>query len=204
MPAFTPILATLQARTGDRTKLQTGAMEHMYQLIQHDHPPDLVITANQTLMQKEIDAHRVDPNSVRVIAQTVPVLWCPSGDVVFRVSWRDTLKQSSLRSLASPTPLTNPLGALLSNIQPLPTHIRLVPAIQGMDAWRMARRGQADCALTVRGLVTEADHFQVISEGRINIYAAIPTRSSQPQQARRWLNLISGPIIQAQLRRQGY
>lgn len=204
VPALSPFLHTLQQRVARPIQLQTGSMEQIYHFLQQPTAPDVIITANATLMQQAIGAGRVDAKSVRAIGHTIPVLWCPSPHVLFRVSWRDTLKQPQLRTLASPTPLTNPLGALLATLHPLPPQVRLMATTQGIDAWRLARRGQADCALTVRGLVSAADRFQVISEGDIQIYAAMSRKSQSPQAAQQLLTVLSSPMVQAQLRRQGY
>lgn len=203
MPAFRPLIKNLEQRNGHNIDLIDGSMEQIYGHLHDPHVVDVIITANPTLMKQAIREGLVNADSVAIIGHTVPVLWCPSPDITFRVSLTDTLSQPSIRTLTSPTPLTNPLGQLLSKIT-LPPNVRLIPAQQGIEAWRLVRRKQADCALTVQGLVSPFDRYQIISNAQIDIYAAVNTRSNKPQAARALVQHIKAPLMQARLRQSGF
>lgn len=203
MPAFRPLIANLERRSGHRFDMINGSMEDIYTHLHDTQPVDVIITANPNMMQQAVAKGLVHADSVAIVGRTVPVLWCPSPDVIFRVSFMDTLSQTSIRTLSSPVPLTNPLGQLLSGMT-LPPNVRLIPAQQGIEAWRMVRRKKADCALTVKGLVGPFDRYQIISDAQIDILAAVPTNSRNAQAAHLIVQQIKSPLMQARLRQSGF
>lgn len=204
LPVFKLILPRLQQKFRQPIVVEHGSIAEVYDRLDQLPATDLIITPNRALMTESIATGKIDGSGVRVLGQTVPVLWCPNPKVRMRVSWRDTLAQPEVQRLAASTWDKNPLSRILASAQPLPAQIQLVESKGAIDAWRNARRNEADCAITIRGLVPSTERAQPIARVGFELLAAIPKNSSNREQARLLVEYLSSPSVRLRLQQSGY
>lgn len=205
---FYPALVSLSQRISQH--IQMPVVIHIvnvvpaYQLLQqHQAPYDLMILGDLNKMQTLVQQGHVVAQSVDIIAQTDVVLWCPNRAVVKRVALKDTLAEPSVRRVAVSS-VGSPVGQLVASSIQLSAHTTWVRTDNALGAWRLARAGKADCAFTVRAMMTPSDQFNAIPKRSVTLVSAIPSTSRQVSPAFSAIQLLKSPLIQARIRHLGY
>ncbi len=197
---FQPVIESLKPRLVKQLGMDISIIPKTNHDIYADFDKNL-ITSDLVLFVENSNYgnNRINPfltaNS-QIVAASKIVLWCPGTALPKRVSLRDTIKQANIKSIA-----VLPQGTMISqmfnkSLPNLPKSTQLITATTSLNAWRMARNKQVQCAVTLDKWLRPTDQFAYISNHEILLRGYINPASSNKVQARQVLSLLGSPLIQ--------
>lgn len=197
---FSPVLESLKPRLTQQLGMNVEVfsrpnIELYADFNKKNTTSDLVIFVENTTYGTPKTNQFLDANS-QIIAASQVILWCPNSPLPKRVTLLDTLAQARVNSIAVP-----PKGSRVANIfykyvPNIPANTRLVAATDSLNAWRMARNKQAQCAVTLDKWLRPGDQFVYISNEEIILRGYINRNRKNGLKARQVINLLSSPLIQ--------
>lgn len=175
-----------------------------FKLMATPRPPyDVVIGSVTEEIQPFLTAQHMDLGTLQTIGTSRVVLWCPSPRVMMRVSPDQTLNQPSVRRLAI-SQKGGSVATLAEHNVTIPPQVQVLRAEHSLAAWKMARDGQADCALIMAGFLKPSDSYQPVKNASFSLSGVVSRHAEQPQQAERLLALLRTPRWQWRLQLIGF
>ncbi|MEC7120050.1 MAG: substrate-binding domain-containing protein [Pseudomonadota bacterium] len=203
-PAFASLIPTLSQQLNYPIVMNRLPVAPLYaDLADGSAQFDLIVTGKSVQLDQLSASGMIIAESIRHIARSSVVLWCPNPAVRLRVRLQDTLNDPNIRKIAA-SRTDSPVGQLIQRSVRIPAAIETIYAEHSLHAWRLAKSQQVDCAFTMIGMMQSTDQYQAIYQHYIEMIAAIPTNSTQTELAERLLDLLDSPMIRARIKTFGY
>lgn len=212
-PAVRDIADAFRQETGIRVVPTLGASGHLAQQVAAGAPVDVFISADTGYVDELDRQGQLLPGTRTVYARGRLVLWARD-DSPLALQAVDDLAGPQVRRVAIPHPTRAPYGAaarealqrrgLWESVQP-----RLVIAEDALQAMAYAEAGDVDAALAPLSLALAAGHGRWLLVPRelhrpIEQAMAAVGRTAHPEEARRFVDYMTGPVGRAVLERYGY
>lgn len=199
---FKKILPTLERRLGHKIHVFTGTTDQVYQQLNRQRL-DLIINHDPDQMNKAVKTGKILANSVKVIDQVEPVLWCPSKNIRYSVSALQTFSQPNVTRLANTTAPHLPMTHVLHQLGPLPSSLSIVSVAHPYEAMQAVQQGRADCAIVSQRMVAN-DNYQPLSQSSLISMLAIPSQSRHLALSEKLAYELSRPVMRAKLELNGF
>lgn len=215
--AFKDLAAEFEKKTGERVKLTLGSSGNFYSQIENGAPFDLYFSADIRYPQKLIEGGHGIADSLYKYAVGRIVLWVPTGSAVSIDKGFESLTTPSVRKIAIANPKHAPYGraavAALEHFKLYDTvKDKLVMGENISQAAQFVESGASDAGIIALSLAmaptmkaagkyweVPADAHPPIAQG-----AVILKRSTNQENARRFLKFLQGNERQEIMRRYGF
>ncbi len=199
---FVPVLSR---QLGQPVQLTVLGNLELFNGLQSEQPPyDVAIGSITREIEPFLTAQWVDMASIMPVVQSRVVLWCPAPNVAVRTSPEQTLRQPAVKRVAIARRGGTVARLVEANVN-IPPNVTLVHVPHSQAAWKMAQKGQAECAFIMTGLLQPNNFLaQPIRNSTFNLTGVISRHTQQPQTARRLLDLLRTSAWQMRLRNVGF